>query len=512
MTRFAVVVLLSMLGGTMLRAAPPEAAMLARQIDREIARKLAAAKLNPGPVCDDAEFVRRVYLDIAGVIPPIAAVEKFLESKDPAKRARLIDSLLDSPEYARQQADIWKELLIPKTAAAARRDHLPLVNWLRDSFASGKPLNQITREVLAGSGMQDESPGTTFYVVHESVDQVTDRVSRVFLGLQLQCAQCHDHPFQDWKREEYWALAGFFSKVGTEFKRVPGKGDFYGATETSKKKLMRPPSMREVAPQFLRGARPKLAEGQPFLPVLADWLTSADNPYYSKALVNRTWFHFFGCGLVNPIDDMSAKNEATHPELLELLAKNFAIAGFDARYLMRAICLSDTYQRRSLAPGEADAAGKLYAARLVKVLTPFQLHDSWEQVFNGGKYKAWPEKFDDHKAELRFHGSRNGFANFFQVEEDAAPVEYTAGIPQVLKMMNSRDVQRIPNALKEFDAARSPAPRLLENLYLATLARRPRATELEKLTAFLAAQKDQAQAQQDILWALLNSTEFATNH
>jgi hypothetical protein len=510
MTRFPIALLVAMVLTSSALEAAPDAETLARQIDAEIQKKLDDEKVPAGPLCDDAEFLRRVYLDIAGVVPPIDKAQAFLDSKEADKRAKLIDELLASHLYARQQADVWKELLIPKTAAAARRNHLPLVNWLRDSFAANKPMGQLTREVLAGSGMQADSPGTTFYLVHESVDQVTDRVSKVFLGLQLQCAQCHDHPFQDWKRDEYWALAGFFSKVGTLFQRVPDKGDFYGASETSKKKLMRPPSLREVAPQFLRGAKPALAADQPYLPVLAEWLTAAENPYFARALANRTWHHFFGIGLVNPIDDLNAKNAATHPAVLELLAKSYAASGFDQRQLMRAICLTKAYQRRSLPAGGSEQAGKLYAGRMVKILTPFQLHDSLEQVMNGGKEKLWPTTWVD-KADLRFHGSRNGFANFFNVEEGASPLEYKAGIPQVLRLMNSRDMSRLPNALKEFNAAGEPPARLVDKLVLATLSRPPRADELDRLTAFLTSNKD-GQAPGDLLWALLNSTEFSTNH
>lgn len=510
MPRYSLAFLISLVAAASVAGAAPDAQAITKQIDAEIQKKLDAEKMPAGPLCDDAEFLRRIYLDIGGVVPPIDKVHEFLESKAPDKRAQAIDALLASPLYARQQADLWKELLIPKTAAAARRSHLPLVNWLRDSFADNKPIDQLTREILASSGMQSESPGTTFYLVHESVDQVTDRVSRVFLGQQLQCAQCHDHPFLDWKREEYWALAGFFTKVGTLFQRVPNKGDFYGTNEESKAKLTRPPSGRDVPLQFLRGAKPALAADQPYLPVLAEWLANAENPYFSKALVNRTWHHFFGVGLVNPIEDMSAKNLATHPELLELLAKNYAAAGFNHQYLVRAICLSNTYQRRSLPPGSADLAGKLYAARQVKIMTPFQLHDSMVQVLNGGKEKPWPTTWED-KADLRFHGSRNGFANFFNVEEGASPLEYKAGIPQALRLMNSSELGRIPNALKEYNAANAQPAQLVEKLVMATLSRAPRPDELNKLTAFLAKNKD-AQATGDLLWALMNCTEFFTNH
>lgn len=486
---------------------------LAKAIDAEILKALAAQKVPPSPRTDDAEFLRRVYLDIAGVIPTAEQAAGFLDNHGPDKRARLIDALLGSPEHARQMADLWKELLLPKTAAAMRRDQLPLFHWLNQSFAANKPWDNLFHELLTASGMQDESPATTFYIVHESVDMVADRVSRVLLGVQLQCAQCHDHPFADWKRDEYWAFAGFFGKVGSLYQRSPQGGERYGAGEMSTRKLMQPDSARQVPLKFLRGAAPQVDPARPYLPVLADWLTGADNPYFARALVNRVWFHFFGRGLVNPVDGMNADNRPTHPELLDRLAREFVASGFDGRFLMRTICLSETYQRSSRPVDGNQDDTKLYSHMPLRVLLPFQLHDSWEQVLSVGDAKpsAAPTATDP-KLEKRIHGSRNGFAAFFTPEEGSVPTDYRAGIPQALRLMNGKDSYRInrvvPVALKQTKSA----PETITHLYLMALARRPRPEELERITRLVAEENNPTQTYTDILWALLNSTEFITNH
>jgi Protein of unknown function (DUF1549)/Protein of unknown function (DUF1553) len=490
----------------------PDPLALARAIDTAIDKRLSEGKVPPSPLTTDAEFLRRIYLDIAGVVPAWDHAAAFLDSKAAEKRTGLVEKLLASPEHARMMADVWKELLIPKTAAAMRRDQIPLARWLERSFAENKPWDRLFHELLTASGMQDENPATTFYIVHESVDEVTDRVSRVLLGVQLQCAQCHDHPFADWKRDEYWGLARFFTKVGPRYERIPKRGERYGAGENGKKTLLRPASARMVPARFLRGKQPDLDPNKPYLPVLADWLTAPDNPYFARAMVNRLWAHFFGRGLVDPVDRMHADNPATHPELLDLLTREFVASGFDGRFLIRAICLSKTYQRscRPLAANKADQ--KLYSHMPVRVIQPFPLHDSLERVWAGGKEIRAPPPTDP-KAEKRFHGSRNGAAAFFAAEEGSSPTEYRAGIPQALSLMNTKDtIYRLFRATRDtLREAKSPQE-TITRLYLMTVSRRPRPAELDRLTRFIKEQGSKPDVYGDILWALLNSTEFFTNH
>lgn len=491
-----------------------DAPALARAIDSAIRKRLEERKVPASPQATDEELLRRVYLDIAGVIPTADQATAYLDSKSPDKYARLVESLLAGSEHARQMADVWKELLIPKTAAAARRDHLPLVHWLNKSFAENKPLDKLAREIVAASGMQDENPATTFYVVHESVDEVADRVSRVMLGVQIQCAQCHDHPFADWKQKEYWAFAGFFTKVGRLFKRVPKVGDRYGVSETSPTRLMLPSAAKKAPLRYLRGQEAKISPEQPYLPALAEWITSADNPWFARAQVNRIWYHFFGRGLVNPVDSMNADNPASHPELLELLSRSFIDSGFNARLLMQAICLSETYRRSCRATDENRTDQTLYSHRAVRVLLPFQLHDSWELVARNGVPKP-PADTGDSKAQRAEHGQRNGFAQFFAAEEGALPTDYRAGIPQALRLINTRDHYRLSKIATGLARESKTPADAITRMFLMTLSRRPRPAELERLTTLHASRPKGSPPGEifgDILWALVNSTEFVTNH
>lgn len=488
----------------------PDAAVLARAIDAEVQKQLDAQKLPVSPRTSDAEFLRRVYLDIAGVIPPEDRAVTFLASLQPDKRARLIDELLASPEHARQMTDVWLDLLMPSTAEAVRRDQMPMVEWLTRSFVENKPLDRMFTELLTANGFQDENPAVTFFVVHESADQLVDTVSKALLGVHLQCAQCHDHPFTSWKREEYWGFAGFFGKVGRLYDRSPQAVERYGSSENAKKALMAPFSAKKLPPKFLRGEQPKLDVDKPYLPALAGWLKSPDNPYFSPAMVNRIWFQLLGRGLVNPIERMNSDNPATHPALLEHLSRQFIAAGFDARFLMRAICLSETYQR-STRPLEGNKADQqLYSHLPVRVLQPFQLADSLERVWSTGAKPTKPDT--DPKAARRIHGVRASNAGYFATAAGTLPTEFRSGIPQALRLMNGKDTTQVYRVLvKVFEQAKTP-PEVVTRLYLIALSRQPTPDELERMDRFVKKHGSQPETYHDILWVLLNSTEFITNH
>jgi hypothetical protein len=343
------------------------------------------------------------------------------------------------------------------------------------------------------------------------VDQLVDTVSRALLGVHLQCAQCHDHPFTNWKREEYWAFAGFFSKVGRLYERSPQAVERYGASETGTQALMLPFSAKKLPPRFLRGQQPTLDVNKPYLPVLASWLRAPDNPYFARAMVNRIWFQFCGRGLVNPVDRMNPDNPATHPALLDELARQFVAAGFDARFLMRAICLSETYQRssRPLETNKADL--QLYSHMPVRVLLPFQMCDSLDRVWNVGAAKQ-PPTSTDPKAERWMHGHRTGIAGFFAAEAGSLPTEYKLGIPQALRLMNGNETTLVYRVLVKVQDESKTSQGVITRLYLITLSRRPTPEELNRVDRFLKKHGNNSETYQDLLWALVNSTEFITNH
>jgi hypothetical protein len=482
-----------------------DSAALTRLIDAHIDRALAENKLTPSPTCSDADFLRRAYLDLTGVIPTAAQARAFLDDPSPGKRAKLIDELLAGPNYGRHMADVWMGLLVQRTSDNRRVNFDSLRTWLADRFNRNAGWDRVVTDLVTASGRQEANPAVGFYLSNNTVDKMTDEVGKLFLGVQLQCAQCHDHPFTAWKQNEYWAMARFFMKVqvgGLGKDQSPGIQE---VTAVRRNKFnMLPEAARTVPAKFLQGDSPTLAPADPHRPVLAEWLTAAGNPFFARAMVNRTWAQLFGRGFVDPVDDMHAGNEPSHPGLLAALADDFAATGFDLKHLVRAACNSKAYQRSSKPTAGNEADDELFARMAVKVLTPEQLYDSLTVVTGpaagGGRAR-------DKAVKGYQPGARDRFVQFFLAGADqASTTEYEAGIPQALKLMNSRQLGN-PAAVRQLTGMK-PAE-AVETLYLATLARRPTTAEAGRLADYVSKATTPAEAYGDILWALLNSSEFA---
>ena len=270
-----------------------DAPAVATFIDKEIAAKLENQKAPAGDRASDAEFLRRTYLDVAGVIPTATQTRMFLDDNSPGKRAKLVDDLLASDKFGRHVSDAWMGLLVTRTSDQRRISFEPLRDWLAGEFNKNRPWNQIASELIAAEGTQDKNPATTFYLSNNTVDKMTDTVSQVFLGVSIQCAQCHDHKFEDWKQTEYWSLAQFFMKVSVEGAGPGMKGSEPGVKEVknpNRRRFPLPEDAKTVPVRYLRDASPvNLPADGPSRPVLAKWVTSPTNPYFAKAMVNRVW-------------------------------------------------------------------------------------------------------------------------------------------------------------------------------------------------------------------------------
>lgn len=489
---------------------------LAARIDQHLVERLNQDKILASSPATDAEFLRRAYLDIVGVIPSPEEAKAFLDDPTPTKRAKLIDQLLANEKYGEHFADIWQSLTLPRDSANRRLTAEPFVKWLKDNFNQNKPWHQMVGELLISQGPQNQNGAVTFFLANQTPDKFTDQTSRLFLGVQLQCAQCHNHPFTGWKQAEYWGMAQFFMKVRPDnVNRAAKMGASPGINESGKGKAKLPEGAMTVPAKFLQGKEVALSSSAPARPVLAQWLASANNPYFARAMVNRMWQHFMGRGFVTPVDDMHENNAASHPALLADLAEQFKASGFDLKHLIRAICSSQAYQRSSKPASDSDSATLLFAQMAVKPLTPEQLFDSLTQVV--GRPTA-NERAVNKKMAARGGGNnpRAQFVNFFMTDEGADPTEYQSGIPQALRLMNSPQFNR-PGGLfeKAMKTGATPAE-VIETLYLGTLARRPTAEESSRLVAYAdkagANASDLRNAYSDILWALLNSSEFALNH
>jgi len=499
-----------------IRSASLDSTALSKVIDQHILQRLQAEKVTPSPLADDAEFVRRLHLDLTGQIPTPERTLAFLKDTDPTKRAKLIDELLAGSDFGKHQADIWQVLLLPRTSdnRAVQRD--PMIKWLQENFNSGKPWDKFVQELLTASGTPDKNGAVTYYLSNGTVDKLTDSTTRLFLGVQLQCAQCHNHPFTDWKQTDYWHMAAFFLKVQVDQVRAgaAGNGANPGVQEVERPRRGRnalPVSAKILPPQFLQGAELKVENGKPLRPILADWMTSPSNPYFSKAMVNRTWAQLFGRGLVNPVDDMHEGNAPSHPELLDTLATQFAANGFDLKYLVRSLCNTQAYQRSSKPHGDnAEASPLLYARMAVRVLSPEQLYDSLTQVL--GNRGGPPAQGRPGIAGRPGQGNpRAAFVAFFNTE-DPDPTEYQVGIPQVLRLMNSPMTNNDSALGKVIKDPKAPTTEVIEQLYLGLLSRKPTAAERDKLQAYVMKQSEPRKGYADILWAMVNSSEFTLNH
>ncbi len=379
---------------------PPAAKMtssqLAEHIDRAIEEKNKAEKIALSPQTGDAEFLRRVYLDLAGTVPSAEKAAAFLDNKDAGKREKLIDELLASKDFGRHMADLWQALLLPRNTETRRLlQYFPhMVGWLEEQFNTGAGWDRIARGVLTASGPVDKPGAAVYWLANPTADKATDNVTRMFMGVQLQCAQCHNHPFTNYKQNEYWHMAAFFLKVRPDGnpRMAARTGATISISETGgrpNRRMRLPDSAKRLPPKFLGGEQPKVRPSEAVRPVFADWLTSPKNPFFARAMVNRTWGQLFGRGFVQPIDDMHEGNPNSHPGLLADMSEQFAASGFDVKFLLRAICNSQAYQRSSKQTGNnAEAPPELFARMAIRPLSPEQLYDSLAQVMGGSPLRA----------------------------------------------------------------------------------------------------------------------------
>jgi Protein of unknown function (DUF1549)/Protein of unknown function (DUF1553) len=470
---------------------------LAARIDRRLAARWEAAGVKPAARCDDAEFLRRIHLDLTGKIPPVAEVRRFLADRTADKRAVLVERLLNSPGYISHSAARWRRLLVAEIDSDGGRENalVALEKWLQQQFAGNVGLDRLARDLLTYSldesrpGREDPaepSPRMFYLGREEKPDELAAAATRLFLGVRLECAQCHDHPFARWKQHDFWSQAAFFTSL-----RRPA---------AATRELTIPGKERRVRARFLDGKPLPEGKGEA-RPLLVDWLTAADNPYFARAAVNRLWGQFFGVGLVDPVDDMNEENPASHPELLDELAQAFSASRFDLKFVIRAIVLSDAYQLGSVARRQPPPDPRLFSRMNVKSLGPEQLYDS---LIEATGYRG-----------REIARQRAQFLARFPHNDQL--LEGQTGIPQALALMNGELLNAAlrTNGDNTLSAVvNSPfldADGRVETLFLAALGRPPRTEEKARMIAHVR-KGDEAGALGDVFWALLNSAEFVHNH
>jgi hypothetical protein len=478
-----------------------EAAELATRVDQLIGARLASEKVAPAPLADDAEFLRRISLDLTGRIPTVAQVRAFLQDQSPAKRQRLVDEMLNSGAFVRHFTHVWRAILLPDTKANDPNLAGAVETWLRQQVQANAPYDRMVRDLLR--------PGVVpaFSQAYENKpENLAAATSRIFLGLRVECAQCHDAKTEPWTREQFWGLAAFFAPS-------PGSGRRGQVAAGPGARSIRIPGTDKEAPaKFLDGKEPNWSDALSPRSALAEWVTASNNPYFARAAVNRLWAHFHGIGLVEPVDDLDEQNPASHPELFDELARQFTAHQFDLRYLVRAIVLSQTYQRTSrlTRPGQEDT--RLFARMAVRGLTAEQLFDSLAVAT--GFEEPQPARGQ------RMGKVRAAFLTRF-AHPGAQPTEFHLSILQALALMNgtltaeATDLERSTTLAAVLDAPFMDNAGRIDTLYLAALGRKPRPEEAARMLKYVAdggADGRVAKAFADVFWVLLNSGEFILNH
>lgn len=492
-------------------AGDPAAAELAVLIDQQIDTRLRSEKAQPAAMADDAEFVRRIYLDLHGTVPTLEQARRFLTDAAPDKRARLVDALLADERYGFYMADIWQGYLMsPLADEMAKRTDL-FRGWLATQFNTRR-WDQIVTDLLTATGRMENNPAVTYLIearLPRAVPDLTDLTSRYFLGVRLNCAQCHDHPVVKWKQEEFWGLAAFFTQIQTpkRAKQVYEKGvvDDPTLTLASLTQAGNPDGFRPSAPTFLGGQPLSAAAGQTHRAALAAWMTTPQNPWFARAMVNRTWWRLFGHGLVQPVDDMHEGNAPSHALLLDGLARKFAASGYDLKFLTRAIVLTRAYQRTNQG-ASADATGKLtalFGRMAIKVLSAGQLYDSLETICGSpGKVSGIDTR----------QGARWEFVQFFGESGDPDSTAYRRGIPHLLRQMNSGQFAlstlQTPQGAGGANAAQDA---LVSDVFLTLLSRQPTAEERRQASAFLTS-GGSGSGLRELAWVLMMTSEFSLNH
>lgn len=481
-------------------------------IDRYVFERLKLFRIPPSDLCSDSEFIRRAYLDAIGLLPTAEEVRAFLADRDPEKRARLIDRLLQRPEFADFWAVKWADILRVQDEALKEPGARAFHRWIRESLAANRPLDQFVREILTASGPTFSAAPANFFRVLREPEEISEAAAQLFMGVRMGCAKCHNHPFEKWTQDEYYQLAAFFAQVRR--KNGPTKEeetvflDPNGeVTHLRTGKVMQPKlpgaGFVQTTPEQDRRA------------VLAEWLTRRDNPFFARALANRIWAHLVGRGIVEPVDDFRESNPPVNEALLDALAQDLASHGFDLRHLVRVIMNSRTYQL-SAKPVPLNRDDTLYFSHAVtRLLTAEQLSDAVSQV------TGVPEQFPGYPPgtramQLAGTRARTPFLKTFgrpdrnltcECEREKEPTLF-----QALRLITDRDIHRRLTSDEGRVAALAksnrPDAEVIEELYLSTLARFPTERERKVWLAHIRDSGDRRKALEDLAWVLLNSKEF----
>lgn len=519
---------------------PPEQ----NYVDRHVFAKLKKLGIVPSELCTDAEFIRRVSLDVTGTLPTPSEVRAFLASSDPDKRARLIESLLTRDDFVDFWTMKWGDVLRIKRTLIQPKGVESYHGWLRSMIQKNAPFDEVVRQLIFSQGHSYKNGPVNYYcVVREPKNageliqhDLTETTASLFLGIRLQCAKCHNHPFERWTQDDYHGLAAFFTQVKqTRDGKHPGVGNpehrpVQISIESAAADMIQPRSNRLIAPTFLGGETPTFEIGEDRRKALAEWLTAPGNPFFAKSVVNRVWYHLLGRGIVDPVDDFRESNPAANEELLNALAEDFVAHQFDVKHVIRTVVNSRTYQLGSQTNELNQADEKYFSHALVKTLPAEVLLDAI------GAVTGAPEEYPNHPPgrraiqlpdndvitqPSRYLGyDRHPFMKTFGQParelacECARETEFS--LAQALELMNGPTVaaklSRPDNQLSRLLAQQMSDRELLDELYLLALSRGPAESTSQAFLTYVGQAPDRRRAWEDVLWTIIRSREFTSRH
>ncbi len=506
------------------RKHPPHEVAVA--IDKHIGGLLASAKLKAAPLSDDVEFMRRVYLNLTGRIPTAEQAEAFLDSAAADKRSKLINELVNRPEFGEQLGRTWRDWVCPpelpsdqnggKQPHAQSRD---LGKWFAQRFNEGGTWDEITRDILTVKGEIKNNRQLIFFGLagidgKVTADGTARAVARLFMGVQLQCARCHDDPYRDWAQQDHWALSAIFGRSQGDFGKIEvGKGPSKkpGEIEIPKSAFKNAGTTVQVA--FLGDDKTRVRSDGDIRVPLADWLTEKGNPYFAPAFVNRMWFYLFSRGIVNPIDDMRPLNPPSHPGLMKLLAGEFTASGYDVKHLICCICNSQTFQRtsrveRGAAADKRSALTTAFGRMPLRLMTADMLRDSLMLAHGANEFDIRTGPKENTSGESAAVGDPYlEFQRKFGTNEEDA-TDFTHGISQMLTFINHPRFSAESKVLEEYlkQSQDAPPEQVIAWLYLSTLSRRPTDEEIADAKDYLAEEAEPDYT--GVLWTLVNRSEF----
>ncbi len=486
--------------------------------DEPVWRKLAAMHLLPSGQAAESTLLRRTSLDLVGRLPTPEESRAWLADTAPDKHARLVERLLERPEYADFQANKWADLLRPNPYRVGIKATLALDTFLRDSFRANLPYDEFVRRLLTATGSTWRDGATTMFRDRRGPDEIVTMASQLFLGVRLECAKCHQHPFESFSQDDFYSLAAFFGRVtyrGTGLSPPISGGEETIAVALSGE-VRHPLSGAVLPPRPLGGAPLEIPAGEDPRARLVDWLVSPDNPYFHRAAVNRIWGELFGVGIVDPVDDFRATNPPSNPELLDALVAEFRAVGTDQKRFLARVLASAVYDRASLPEGDNATDARDFSRHYRRRLRAEVLADAIDDVTGSpSAYAGHPS--GSRAVQLWTHRAPATFLDVFgrpdPNQDPPCQRDPDATVVQSLHLMNSADIEaKIAaeggRAARLAESAAAPAE-IVEELYLACYCRFPTSAERESLAALFGAEgSSRRRAAEDILWALVNSPEF----